>query len=70
MGHHAGEQCKLSRRKRDFTGITEPQQLGCAVHPLASREDPQTPSNVHITDRLAACYVCVEGGRHIYVCGV
>lgn len=63
MGHHAGEQCELSRRKWDFTGITEAQQLGSAVHPLAPREDPQTPSYVHITDRLAARYVC-EGGAY------
>lgn len=69
MGHHAGEQCELSRRKWDFTGITEAQQLGRAVHPLASREDPQTPSYVHIADRLAARYVCVWRGD-VCACGV
>lgn len=37
------------------------------------REDPQTPSYVHIADRLAARYVCVErdgGAGGIYACGV
>lgn len=48
MGHHVGEQCELSRKKGDFTGITEARQLGGG---LASREDLQTPSNVRIADR-------------------
>lgn len=40
---------------------------GSAIHPLASKEDPQTPSYVHITDRLAAC--CVWRGS-VYASGV
>lgn len=43
-------------------GLLRHSSWGCAVHPLAYREDPQTPSYVHISDRLAAHSVCEKAG--------
>lgn len=40
-------------------GLLRHSSWGVLLTLLASREDPQTPSYVHIADRLAARYVCV-----------
>lgn len=43
MRHHAGEQCKLSRRKGDFKGITEAQQLRVCYSPAGLQGRPTNP---------------------------
>lgn len=48
-------------------GLLRHSSWGVLFTPLASREDPQTPSCVRITDRLAARYVCEEK-RGGFVC--
>lgn len=48
-------------------GLPRRSSWGALARPPASWEDPQTPSNVHIADRLAArLCVCGEGCKCVW----